>query len=338
MLKPRTARLALLALLTSIGMGTHAAEECATDGNVRFVCGPENPEDMILLPDTEWLMVSGMTDEGHLHAVNVRTHESVVVFPSATSMSAPAAPTSPDCPGPVAELFQPHGLSVRSGRNSIHTLYAVGHGEREAVEVFNVDASKGTPTVTWVGCVLAPEGMSLNSVTALPAEGFIATNFNTRGGELREWHTGTGWAEVPGSAMRGPNGIVSSPDGRWLYIAGWSDEALIRLSRGQEPVQKAVVSVGFHIDNVRWGTDGSLLVAGQHGAPGASIGGCLNRGECAGIASRVAKIDPETLMVEQLINYPSSENFPFGTVALQVGDEIWFGGIAGGNRIARFAE
>ncbi len=337
-MKLRTAQLALFTLLVSVAIGTQAAENCDADGNIQFVCGPENPEDMVLLPGTDWLMVSSMVDKGHLYAVNTRSRETVIVFPSATSMNAPDTLTNPNCPGPLSSLFQPHGLSVRGGQSSVHTLYSVGHGDREAVEVFNVNADKGTPVVTWIGCVTAPEGVSLNSVTALPTEGFIVTNFNTRGGELLEWHAKTGWAEVPGSAMNGPNGIVSSPDGRWLYIGGWSDEALVRLSRGVEPVQKAVVSVGFHIDNVRWGADGALLVAGQFGAEGASIGGCLNRGECEGVASRMAKIDPETLMVEQLINYPSNDKFLFGTVGLQVGDEIWFGGIAGGNRIARFFE
>ena len=37
-----------------------------------------------------------------------------------------------------------------------------------------------------------------------------------------------------------------------------------------------------------------------------------------------------------VIRYPSNDYFFFGTVALEVGDEIWLGGVVGSNRIARF--
>lgn len=51
---------------------------------------------------------------------------------------------------------------------------------------------------------------------------------------------------------------------------------------------------------------------------------------------RVARVDPERLTAEEIVRYPSSERFILGTVALQVGDEIWLGGIAGSDRIVRF--
>jgi len=40
----------------------------------------------------------------------------------------------------------------------------VGHGEREAIGVFEVDTSKAKPEVVWVGCVLTPESLAANSV------------------------------------------------------------------------------------------------------------------------------------------------------------------------------
>jgi len=70
---------------------------------------------------------------------------------------------------------------------------------------------------------------------------------------------------VPGSETNGPNGQVSSGDGRWFYIGGWGTRFLIRLSRGQTPAQIYSVEVGFHIDNVRWAPVGSLLAAGHLG-------------------------------------------------------------------------
>ena len=44
----------------------------------------------------------------------------------------------------------------------------------------------------------------------------------------------------------------------------------------------------------------------------------------------------ERLTAEEIVRYPSNEHFLIGTVGLQVGDEIWLGGIAGADRIVRF--
>jgi len=43
------------------------------------------------------------------------------------------------------------------------------------------------------------------------------------------------------------------------------------------------------------------------------------------------------MSADEIVNYPSNERFLLGTVAIQVGEEIWVGGIAGADRIARFA-
>ena len=67
-----------------------------------------------------------------------------------------------------------------------------------------------------------------------------------------------------------------------------------------------------------------------------SIFQCLGQQQCSGVTARVARVDPEQLTVEEIVRYPSNENFILGTVGLQVGDEIWLGGIAGSDRIARF--
>jgi hypothetical protein len=315
-----------------------ASAQCAPDGSVRFVCGVPGPEDLYAIPGTPWVIASSRVsdDDGSLIVVDTRDLATLTLFPTAVLYPELDRRTYEACPGGPAGTFQPHGIALREGSGGRHTLYVVGHGLREAVEAFALSATGAVPSLTWIGCVVAPEGVSLNSVTPVPGGGIVVTNFNVAGGELWEWSPTGGWSEVPGSEMSGPNGVVASPDGRWLYVGGWGEEALVRISRLQEPVQRDQVGVGFHIDNVRWAPDGSLLAAGQYGAAVANIGGCLNRGTCEGVSSRVARIDPRSLRAEQLVDYPSNGLFPFGTAAIAVGDEIWFGGIGGGERIARF--
>jgi len=346
-----------------VGPSTPLAAQCAPDGEVEFVCGLESPEDVIRIPETPWVVVSSRIseDEGHIYVVNVRDHSTGALFGTGASETGasgtgddsetePGADVDFDtetwasCTGPPAATYQPHGIALRSRGGGAHTLYVVGHGPRESVEVYSLslDPSGRAPSASWVGCVVAPEGVSLNSVTPLPDDAIAVTNFNLAGGELWEWSPSHGWSEVPGSEMSGPNGLVSSEDGRWLYVGGWGEQAVVRLSRGRDPVQRNAVNVGFHVDNVRWAPDGSLLAAGQDGPSAAAIGGCLNGGGCEGVSSRVVRTDPVSFesigpaSVEELVDYPSNDLLPFGTVAIQVGDEIWVGGIAGGDRIARF--
>ena len=335
-MRVRSTAVALFAVACLAGWAAPAAAQCEPDGDVEFVCGPISPEDLVAVPETPWIVVSSMEDDGYLSVTDSRDHTSGRVYPVATSEPMHDTATYGACPGPVTTAFRPHGLNLRPGDGDVHTLYVVRHGARESVEVFELDASAAPPTLVWVGCVVAPEGVSLNSVAALPDGGFAVTNFNLEDGQLWEWQPGAGWSEVPGSGTAGPNGLVASPDGRWFYIGGWGTQSLIRLSRGQTPVRVDSVAVGFHIDNVRFAPDGSLLAAGHRGETPDSIFNCVLQGECEGVSSHVAVVDPDSLTAEEIVNYPSNDSVLLGTVALQVGDEIWVGGIGGSNRIARF--
>ena len=312
------------------------AAACEADGAVQFLCGPVSPEDLAVVPESPWLIASGMEDDGYLYLADTRDYSSSTLFPTAASRPQQDRAIYGDCPGPVSGGFRPHGLSLRVGADQSHTLYVVRHGARESIEVFDVDASGASPTLTWIGCIVAPESVVFNSVAALPGGGIVATHFQLPDGALWEWHSGTGWSKVPGSEMPGPNGIEVSADGRWFYIGGWATQSFIRLSRGQTPVQMDSVNVGHHIDNLRWAPDGSLFAAGHVGATPNAIFECLGQGQCDGVSSRVSLVDPDRLTARELVNYPSNDFLILGTVAIQVGEEIWVGGIAGSDRIARF--
>ena len=325
-----------VALVCLLALPAAGAAQCEPDGDLEFVCGPVNPEDLAAVPESPWVIVSSMADDGHLYAADTRDHTSRRIFPLETSAPRHDTATYGACPGPDTSGFRPHGLGLRAGAGDTHTLYVVRHGAREAVEVFEVVVGGASPAVTWVGCAVAPDGVGLNSVAALPDGGFVATNFQRSTGELWEWQPGAGWTEVPGSATAGPNGIEASPDGRWLYVGGWGAQSLIRLSRGQTPVVVDAVDVGFHVDNVHWAPGGSLLAAGHSGSGPDSIFACLGQGACDDVTSHVAKIAPNSLATEEVVRYPSNDRVILGTVGIRVGDEIWLGGVGGGARIARF--
>jgi len=336
---------ALIGLLgvLAVPVGVHGQTNppCTPAGEVQFVCGQQSPEDLVEVPGGEWIVASSFAGSGGIRLINVRDRTSVLAYPTATSKDRLDAKTYDSCPGPPDATekakFATHGLYLHTGRNSTHTLYAVHHGNRESIEVFELDARTKPPSVTWIGCAVAADPIGLNSVLALPDGGFVATNFLARGvdaearnkmmagennGELWEWHTGKGWTKVPGSEAAGANGLELSKDGKWFYVAAWGSQSLFRLSRGVTPVKRDVVPLGFRVDNIRWAPDGSIFAAGQGGTP-------------PNQTSNVVKVDPNTLKVQEIIRHPNSNEFGSGTVAIQVGKEIWMGSFRG-DRIAIF--
>ena len=314
-----------------------ASEDCLGVGEANFLCGPVSPEDLVQIPASSWVVASGMEDDGYLYFIDTQQQRSTAVYPSMQSEHRMDTAKFDNCPGPQIEGFRPHGLSLVAGNNGVHTLLVVRHGSREAIEVFEITESPSdSPKLTWIGCVLAPTGVAFNSVVGTPEGGLAATHFQLPTGYVYEWSGGSDWSQVPGSETEGPNGIEISDDGKWLYIAGWGSQSLIKLSRGQSEVTRSSVKVSHHIDNLRWSIDGSLLAAGHIGALPSSIFECLNEGECVGVSTRVTRVDINNLTARQIIDYPSNRSFLLGTVAIEVEDEIWVGGIGGANRIARF--
>ena len=342
--------IAALAVLTFSSGVNGAVVDCEPDGELQFLCGPVNPEDMAPIPNSKWVIVSSMINEGALYLADTLGHTFQILFPSAVSQSRHDIATYSECPGPLSgNAFRPHGLYLKPGESGLHTLYVVGHGAREAVEIFEINAQTGVPSVTWIGCVTPPDSRQFNAVVALPEGGFAATSPGR--GSILEWSTDTGWNSVLGTedwkpfrdrfdesseSIVAPNGIEISPDGQWFYVGTWFPQGVVRLSRGRTPVTVEEISVGFHVDNVRQGPNNTLFAAGQSFRTGVSFGVCLGSQQCDGVYSHVAKIDTDTLSVDEVVRYPSNEFIILGTSAIQVGSEIWFSGVGGGNRIALF--
>jgi hypothetical protein len=320
-----------LSLSQSISAQTatdNSAADCGPQDGVQFVCGHSAAEDLAFIPGTNWVLASSFTGDGGIRLVNVTDRSVTTLYPSADAKEALDKKTYGTCPGPVdgddRAKFITHGLALSAGKHGRYTLYAVHHGKRESVEVFELRADGAPPSLTWIGCAIAPDPIGLNSIVGLPGGGFVATNFAERGpgasasfakakagennGELWEWHAGKGWTQIPGSEGSGLNGVEVSKDGKWLYVAGWGSQSFFRMARRQPNAARKTVALGFHSDNVRWTPDGALLVGGQ-----------------GDDSSEVVKIDPQTLTVTHLLNRPNNAAFGFGTVGIQVGKTLWVG-------------
>jgi hypothetical protein len=224
-----------------------ALPDCNSSASPRYICGLDGPEDLATVPQTKWLIVSEMSGKGGLYAIDTTQAAVSRIFPAASAAERFDRKEYGACPGPLAAAQAvTHGLYLKPGRGSVHTLYAVHHGDRESIEIFEVNAKSTPPAVTWIGCVVVPDPVGINSVAALPDGGFVLTNFDPRqppppgggrGGGLSpklmagEERRGlgvareNGWAKVPGSEAAGANGIEVSRDGKWLYVAQWGKQS-----------------------------------------------------------------------------------------------------------------
>jgi hypothetical protein len=305
-----------------------AAAAACDPADGRALCGYRQPEDLVRVPGTNWVLVSQTATHGGLSAIDVRDRSRRQLFPAPDAKIAFDRRRYADCPGPppAGDEFTVAGLAVRAG--PVATLYAVGLRKRRAIEVFEMDTRAATPAVTWVGCAPTPEGLGLNSVAPLPGGGFVTSKFLRWGGDMAaevararageingeawSWAPGAGWAKVPGSESAGANGVVTSADGRWLYLVGWGSRRFSKISLGRTPPERRDVELGFRLDNIHWAEDGSILGAGQAGTDEAPT-------------TKVVRIDPETLAVTDVVEAADTPEFGMGSAAVEVGDEIWVG-------------
>jgi hypothetical protein len=340
-----------IGLLTAVvsSLPAPAGEDsCAPVGELHFICGPHHPEDLVRIPGTQWILVSGMggalpgspPESGDLYllsAADKRWHSIAQASLAAVSRN---TKLYGDCPAPDPAQFISHGLAIRAGSNGRHTLYAINHGGRESVEVFTVDARGAEPRLTWTGCAVLTASAWLNSVIPLPGEGFIVTStFDPKDPQARvkmasgqyagavfEWQPGRGFAPPAGPAITGDNGVAISGDGRWLYFNWFFGRAVIRVARtgGGERVTAAL---DFLPDNIHYAPDGSLYVAGQNADPKQLMAGCPS-GNCLHDTT-IVKLDPATMKTRVIARLPANATFSDGTTALQVGDTIFLGSYRG---------
>jgi hypothetical protein len=342
-----TRRFAILAIATAIAMPPARASqsspistpvECAPQGSVRFICGARKADDLVRIPGAHWVVASSL--DGGVSVINTRDRTLTALYPSSNVKERLDKAMYAACPGPPSAeeqaKFVTAGIALQREKNGNYALYAVHFGWERAVDVFDLDARGKTPSVTWVGCVLAPEPIGLAAVAPLRDGGFIGTNWLARGeagrttfdrmkagannGEVWEWHSDKGWSKVPGSDSSGNDGAEISKDGKWLYVDAWGGQYFYRLSRGIDPPQRDSIPLGFHAGRIRWSPDGLLFIAGQTED---------------GKGSKVVKIDPKSLKVTPIIDWSDTPTFGSSAVAIQIGSEIWLGS-ARSDRIAIF--
>jgi hypothetical protein len=318
---------------------------CESLGSLEFVCGPVNAEDLVLAPGTNWIVSSGMSAGGGFYLVDSTTGEW-----RALEYATRHEPASyPNCPTPPEpEQLETHGLSVRAVDDGLSMLHAVGHGGREAIEVYRVDTGGSRPEMTWIGCVPMPEGLVANSVasfadgsivatvTLMPGKTFADSVAKQPTGAVYKWSPGDdGFTQLARSELPANNGIEVSADGSEIFVASSGYQTIVAFSN-TNPVRflRATSQLPITPDNVHMSPDGMLLTAGMAndvpecgGPPGPdhdleTLASCP-RGTIA------IEVDPATMQWRVIAETPASELFSNATMVLTTGGEFWVGTFSG---------
>jgi hypothetical protein len=341
-------RLTVLICLSCWLVAPAAAQSCAPAGGVEFVCGPKNAEDLVRVPGTPWIIASGMTAGTGLTLINSRdgTYGGMHAQAKHDAMFANCA-TPPDSSKAVM-----HGLNLRAGAKGHSTLYAVVHGARETIEVFDVDATGAKPALTWKGCVPLPEGLAANSVASFADGSLVATILITPGktfadsvakrptGAVYEWSPGKkGFELIRGSELPGNNGIEVSADGKEIFVVSSGFQTVVAFAHANPTKQlRTTRPLPITPDNVHMGEDGRLLTAGMKndvpecgGAPGPQH--TLEKLSTCPRGFIALAIDPKTMRDTLLAESPAIPTFSNATMVLVFDKQFWIGTFSG-DRIA----
>ena len=343
-------RIVALALACAASLFSHPlhaqapAAACAPAAGLTFLCGLQNPEDLVLVPGTRWLVTSGMAPGAGLNLVDTRARTIRKLYAPATANARADRTRFANCPGPLdPKLAVLHGIALRPAAGGRYTVYAPNHGGRESVEVFELSVGSGgdaaAPSATWIGCVLLPAKLAANSVAAFSDGTLVATVLMLPGktfqdafamkttGIVLQWTPGTpAFVELKGTDLVANNGIETSPDDREFYVASTPTRRVYTFSRakpGAGPLRFAQLK-DFGPDNVRWTADNRLITAGLIDDEPACGGRPKDEnGIRCPMGYAVATIDPKTMTATEIARGPRTPSFTGTAMAAIVNNELW---------------
>ncbi|HWN37717.1 MAG TPA: hypothetical protein VNP02_04420, partial [Gammaproteobacteria bacterium] len=97
-------------LIAGCAYSAHAQQGCEPSGDVGYVCGVTNPEDLVLVPGTAWIVSSGMADGAGFYLVDSSAGSATVLPFVAQHDAAFAGCMTPPSP----QSLQTHGLNIRA--------------------------------------------------------------------------------------------------------------------------------------------------------------------------------------------------------------------------------
>lgn len=338
-----------------------APEACAPAADMQPVCGFKNPEDLVVVPGGQFLLVSEMgtfmSDKpGALSLLDIAAQQRRPISidwetAAATGGGDGAGWGDPECAVPDPAKLSPHGIDLMTRADGRHQLLVVNHGA-EQVDFFELLKPGPNPgeawTLSWRGCAKPTADPFMNDVAGLNDGGFVVThmwnksipfeeviasfNAGEKIGWVWEWQRDTGFVQLPSSIELMPNGIAVSADNSKIFVNIYLGNKTIKIDRASGEVE-GEFSVKSP-DNIVVDNEGTLWVASHLNDP--VDGRCEDDhpGPCL-LPFQVVKADPVSMQSEVVLQH-DGQPMGYATVALPHAGRLYLG-TASGDRLAHVA-
>ena len=211
--------------------------ECISDRNIEIICGFKNPEDIVITPDNEFLLMSEFggiepyeeQKPGYFALLNLQTKEKII--PNILIEENIWGNSS--CKRNKIKKYGPHGIDLVKREDGAYQLGVVNHFPDETIEMFEIFKESGSWNMVWRGCIEVPNEFYFNDISLKTNGGFYASHMYKRDITLNEWlfislikkNTGylvewseDGFNKINGSEGSGPNGIALDRKKNIIYI------------------------------------------------------------------------------------------------------------------------
>lgn len=332
--------LVLAGVLVMMGCASPPRGACNPDpppGTVGSICGFANPEDVEVVQPAGLLLVSQMrrgSGGGSLAALPLDPALQKEVSPRRLwptgerqhDVGAGPPVGDPSCTQPpAADAFAPHGITAApTDRPGVTRIAVVGHGVREAIELFDLSGAGNGAVLAWRGCVALPAHTVGNDVSLAGDGDIIVSNYmpamagwnglyytlkgglGANTGDVMAWRRGQGWQHLPGTAAPSPNGVFVSPDGAYVFYAETGSGKVSRVARAGTAAAEVPeqVSIGGNPDNLALSPRGTILAA-THTDGAAFLLCAFGRQPCR-TGWSIFEIDPATLHATLLLHHDGS--------------------------------
>jgi hypothetical protein len=326
-------------------------DECRSDESISVYCGFKNPEDMALLPDNKFFIMSEFGGikpyqerDGKGSFALLRISDGARILPKIKFGENIWG--DPSCKRNPADVFGPHGIDLVKRDDGLMQLGVVNHFPFESVEFFELTQNDDDWSMIWRGCVVAPEENYFNDLSIRRDGSFYVTHMYERDITVNEWLSAalfkysTGYVlkwdnnnfnKVVGSDGGQPNGIGLDEDSELLYVNyNLSDELkVINLRNGSSVGRYSINSPDNMIilDNSIW------LTSLDHETID-SMGCDLEISVNCSLPFSIHEIDVVSLKKKNIYSFQETV-FGFPTTAYPLNNKIYIGSFHS-DRIAFF--
>lgn len=338
-------------LLSACSSSPPPITDCEPRGDIHPVCGMQTPEDIAAVPDGRHLLLAHF---GHMG----ESSGSISLFDTATESLRPLYPPAgaqstsqdtadwgePECTGAPNATFSPHGTHLHRLKDGRWRYLVVNHGDREAVELFELLLQDEGARLVWRGCVRAAGDAMVNDVVGLDNGDLVYSRMFATGdalslvkamlgfstGELWHWSPDSGLNPLPETAAAYPNGLEISDDNRYVFANMYMEQEVwkVRLADGSVVERYPIANA----DNSSWGPDGRLWIA-THTMGLSDMIGCFTdqSAPCPGAFDIIA-LETDSGVIETVFSHAGP---PMGaaTVAVAQGGSVYMGSFAGDRMI-----